>query len=65
MSLVAICIVLGALVALMIKSKSIKAWGALLCISFGVTLAASPMGHYLSDVLHTVGTWAMTQLSAV
>jgi len=65
MSLVAICIVLGVLVALMIKAKAIRAWGALLCIAFGVTLAASPMGQYLSAALHAVGSWAMTQLRAV
>lgn len=60
MSLVAICIVLGVLVAILVKAKAMRAWGALLCIAFGVTLAASPMGQYLSQVLHTVGTWAMT-----
>ena len=65
MSLVAICIVLGILVAILVRAKAIRAWGALLCIAFGVTLAASPMGQYLSQVLHTVGTWAMTQLRAV
>lgn len=65
MSLVAICIVLSVLVAILVKAKAIRAWGALLCIAFGVTLAASRMGQYLSQVLHTVGTWAMTQLRAV
>jgi len=65
MSLVAICIVLGVLVAVLVKARAIRAGGALLCILFGVTLAASPMGQYLSQVLHTVGTWAMTQLRSV
>lgn len=65
MTLVAISIVLGLLVALMVKAKAIRAWGAVLCIAFGVTLAASPMGQYLSAALHAAGSWAMTQLRAV
>lgn len=65
MSIVAICIVLGVFVALMVKTRAVKLGGALLCIAFGITLAASPIGLFFSDVLHTMGTWVLTQLRAV
>ena len=65
MSVAAACIVLGLLVALLVKTKTVKFWGALLCTVFGVTLAASPIGAALGGVLGDLGTWIFEQLSAV
>ena len=65
MSVAAACIVLGLLLALLVKTKAVKFWGALLCTVFGVTLAASPIGSALGGVLGDLGTWIFEQLSAV
>ncbi|MGL5825095.1 MAG: hypothetical protein ACRCYU_09815 [Nocardioides sp.] len=65
MSAAAACIVLGVLVAVLIKTKAIKLWGGLLCVVFGITLAASPIGPGVGGVLADVGGWAYDQLRAV
>jgi hypothetical protein len=65
MSVAAACIVLGVLVALLVKTKAIKFWGALLCTVFGVTLAASPIGPTLGGLLGAFGSWTFEQLRAV
>ncbi|MGL4176372.1 MAG: hypothetical protein ACRCSN_09880 [Dermatophilaceae bacterium] len=65
MSAAAACIILGVLVAVLIKTKVIKLWGGLLCVVFGITVAASPVGPAVGDVLADVGGWAYAQLRAV
>jgi hypothetical protein len=65
MSVAAACIVLGLLVVLLVKTKAIKFWGALLCTVFGVTLAASPIGPTLGGLLGDFGSWTFEQLRAV
>lgn len=64
-SVAAASVVLGLLVALLIKARAIKFWGALLCIVFGVALAASPIGPTVGGLLGQLGTWTYDQLRAV
>jgi hypothetical protein len=65
MSAAAACVVLGLLVALLIKTKAVKFWGGLVCIVFGITLAASPIGPTIGGLLAQMGTWAYDQLRSV
>jgi hypothetical protein len=65
MSVAAACIVLCALVVLMVKTKAVKLWGAVLCTIFGITIAASPIGPTVGGLLSDAGTWAYEQLRAV
>lgn len=65
MSVAAACIVLGLLVVLLVKTKAMRFWGALLCTVFGVTLAASPLGPTLGGLLGDLGTWTFEQLRGI
>jgi hypothetical protein len=65
MSSAAACIVLGVLLAVMVKTKAVKFWGAVLCTVFGITLAASPIGPTVGGLLGDAGTWAYEQLRNV
>jgi hypothetical protein len=64
-SVAAACIVLGSLVVLMVKTKAVKFWGAVLCTVFGITLAASPIGPTIGGLLSDAGLWAYEQLRNV
>jgi hypothetical protein len=65
MSIVATVIVLGVIVLALLKGKLVRPFGALVCVVFGVVLAASPAGPAVSDVLSQVGSWAYQQLQSV
>lgn len=65
MSMVAATILLGLLVAGLIKTRWVRASGAVACVAFGVVLAASPVGPAVTDALAEVGGWAYTQLQTV
>lgn len=65
MSAAATCVVLGLLVALLVKTKAVKFWGGLVCVVFGVTLAASPIGPTVGGLLASVGSWAYEELRSV
>lgn len=65
MSAAAACLLLGALVALLIRTKAVKIPGAVACVVFGIVLASSPVGPAVTQTVGQVGTWAYTQLRAV
>lgn len=65
MSVVASVIVLGIVILALVKSKLVRPFGALVCIVFGVVLAASPAGPAVSDVLTQIGSWSYQQLQSV
>lgn len=65
MSAAATCVILGLLVALLVKTKAVKFWGGLVCVVFGVTLAASPIGPTVGGLLADLGSWAYEQLRSV
>ena len=44
MSTTAVAVILGVLVAFMIKSRWVRASGAVVCVLFGLVLSASPAG---------------------
>lgn len=57
MSLVAIAVVLGVLLALFMKAKWVQPVPGLLCVLFGVVLAAGPVGPPLQGFVADAGAW--------
>jgi len=65
MSSTAVLVILGALVVLLIRTRSLRSSGAVVCVVFGVVLALSPMGPASADVLNAVGSWAYNSLQSL
>lgn len=57
MSLVAIAVVLGLLIVLFVKAKWVQPIPGLVCVLFGVLLAAGPVGPPLQGYVVDAGTW--------
>jgi hypothetical protein len=62
MSMTAIAVLLGAFVVFMVKTRWVRATGAIACVLFGLVLAASPAGPVVGSVLGDVGDWTWTTL---
>lgn len=62
MSVTAATVVLGALVVLLIKTRSLRFSGALVCVVFGITLGLSPVGPASAQALSSLGSWVYGSL---
>ena len=62
MSMTAVAVLLGVLVVFMIKSRWVRASGAIVCVLFGLVLSASPAGPAVASVIADVGHWSWTTL---
>jgi hypothetical protein len=62
MSMTAVAVILGLLVAFMINARWVRASGAVACLLFGMVLSATPAGPAVSGVLGDVGDWTWTTL---
>ncbi len=62
MSTTAVAVILGVLVAFMIKSRWVRASGAVFCVLFGLVLSATPAGPAVGAVVGDVGDWTWTTL---
>jgi hypothetical protein len=62
MSTTAVAVILGVLVAFMIKSRWVRASGAVVCVLFGLVLSTSPAGPAVGSVVGDVGDWTWTTL---
>jgi hypothetical protein len=62
MSTTAVALILGVLVAFMIKSRWVRASGAVVCVLFGLVLSTSPAGPAVGSVVGDVGDWTWTTL---
>jgi hypothetical protein len=62
MSATAVAVILGVLMAFMIKSRWVRASGAVVCVLFGLVLATSPAGPAVGSVMGDVGDWTWTTL---
>ena len=62
MSTTAVAVILGVLVAFMIKSRWVRASGAVICVLFGLVLSTSPAGPAVGSVVGDVGDWTWTTL---
>ena len=65
MSVVGTAIVLGLLVALLLKMKIARPSAVIVCVLFGLVLGATPIGDGVNDALTSVGDWIWTQLVAL
>ena len=62
MSMTAVALILGLLVAFLIKARWVRASGAVACVLFGLVLAAIPAGPAVGGALGDVGDWTWTTL---
>ena len=58
----AVAVLLGAFVVFMVKTRWVRGSGAVVCVLFGLVLAASPAGPAVGSVLGDVGDWTWTTL---
>jgi hypothetical protein len=62
MSVLALGVVLGLLIALFMKAKWVRPVPGLVCIAFGVLLAAGPAGPPIVTALSDAGDWVSSSL---
>jgi hypothetical protein len=65
MSVVATAVVLGVLVLMLLRTRLLGLLGAVVCVLFGLTLAATPVGPAVSNVTGAVGDWIYTTLQGM
>ena len=62
MSILALGVVLGLLIALFVRAKWVRPVPGLVCIAFGVILAAGPVGPPVMTALSDAGDWVSSSL---
>ena len=65
MSVVGTAIVLGLLVAVMVKMRIARASVVIVCVLFGLVLGATPIGDGVNRALTALGSWVWAQLVAL
>ena len=65
MSVVGTAIVLGLLVAVMVKMRIARASVVIVCVLFGLVLGATPIGGGVNRALTALGAWVWSQLVAL
>lgn len=65
MSVVGAAVVLGLLVALMLKMRIARASVAIVCVLFGLVLGATPIGDSVNQALTSMGHWVWHQLGSL
>lgn len=65
MSVVATAVLLGLLVLALLRTRLLGALGAVVCVLFGLVLAATPAGPAVTDVTGQVGDWAFSTLQGM
>lgn len=53
----AVAVILGLLIAFLIKSKVIRVSGAILCILFGLVIGITPIATPVEHALNASGAW--------
>ena len=62
MSILALGVVLGLLIVLFMRAKWVRPVPGLVCIAFGVILAAGPVGPPVMTALSDAGDWVSSSL---
>lgn len=62
MSLLAVAVVLGVVLGVCLKAGWVNPGGGLVCVLFGVVLAAGPVGPPVQDAMTRAGAWVTGQL---
>lgn len=65
MSVLALSVVLGAMIALFVKAKWVRPIPGVVCILFGVLVAAGPAGAPLQEWMAQAGAWVTAQLGTL
>lgn len=65
MSVVGAAVVLGLLVAVMLKMKIARATVVIVCVLFGLVVGATPIGDGVNEALTSLGDWVWRQLVAL
>jgi hypothetical protein len=65
MSVLALSVVLGALIALFVRAKWVRPAPGVVCVLFGVLVAAGPAGPALLGWLSGAGAWVTSSLSTL
>ena len=65
MSVVGAAVLLGLLVAAMLRWRVVRPVGAIVCILFGLVLGATPLGDEVNRALSAAGGWLAAQLGAL
>ncbi len=65
MSVVAVALVLGALVALLLRTSALGGGSALVCILFGVVIGLTPAGPTVQGTLDASGAWLWGQVQSL
>lgn len=65
MSVLALSVVLGAMIALFVKAKWVRPIPGVVCILFGVLVAAGPAGGPLQEWMAQAGAWVTGQLGTL
>lgn len=58
MTVVGAAVILGLIVALLIKMKVARPTVAIVCVLFGLVLGATPIGDGIYDAVAAVGGWS-------
>jgi hypothetical protein len=64
-SIVAVCVALGALVVLLVRTKQLKVGSGLVCVVLGLVLGATSAGPAVNDGLTSGGSWVWAKVSAL
>lgn len=62
MTVVAVALILGLLIAVMVKMKIARIPVVLVCVLFGLTLGMSPIGDAVNHGLSQFGAWLAAQV---
>lgn len=65
MSVLALSLVLGALIALFVKAKWVRPVPGAVCVLFGVLVASGPVGPPLQSWMSDAGSWATSSLASL
>jgi hypothetical protein len=65
MSIVAVCVALGGLVVLLVRTKQLKVGSGLVCVVLGLVLGVTSAGPAVNDGLTSGGSWIWAKVSAL
>ena len=65
MSIVGACVLLGLLVALMVRQRMVGPVAGLVCVLFGLVLGASPVGGQVNAGVTQLGRWVAVQVGGL
>lgn len=62
-SVVGAAVILGVLVALLLRMKIARVSVVIVCVLFGLVLGSTPIGDRVNDAVTSLGAWSWKQLA--